>query len=378
MIFYSKDNVYEAALKRMRWLFDEFDNIGVCVSGGKDSTVVLELALIVAKEKDRLPLKVMFIDQEAEWQGTVDMVTEIMERPEVEALWFQMPILLSNSTSRKDAWLKCWDPAEKHRWMREKWPHSITENTFGTERFKKLFDKILEGVFPKQKACWLAGVRAEESPARAGGLTNAATYKGETWGSMCNKTHTQVTMYPIYDWSYTDVWTAIHKNQWRYNRIYDVQYSYGIKLNDMRVSNVHHETAIMHLFYMQEAEPETYEKLTQRIDGIDSASHLKMNGFQVKELPYMFTNWKEYRDYLLEHLVENEDWKVAFKKQFATFEPYERFCYEKIMKESIHAILSNDYEGTKLGNLAMRPFFFDYKKIIKQEKADAAINSPSE
>lgn len=69
MKVYKKQSVYDAALDRIRYLFDEFPNVIVGFSGGKDSTVVLELALIVAREKNRLPLDVLFIDQEAEWQA---------------------------------------------------------------------------------------------------------------------------------------------------------------------------------------------------------------------------------------------------------------------------------------------------------------------
>jgi len=74
MKIYSKQTVYEAALDRIRFIFDEFPNVIVGVSGGKDSTVVFQLALIVAREKNRLPLKTMFLDQEAEWQATIDQI----------------------------------------------------------------------------------------------------------------------------------------------------------------------------------------------------------------------------------------------------------------------------------------------------------------
>ena len=74
---YMKDNVFDAALDRIRWIFDEFDEVVVNVSGGKDSTVVWELCRIVAKEKGRLPLKTLFADQEAEWQATIDIIQYI-------------------------------------------------------------------------------------------------------------------------------------------------------------------------------------------------------------------------------------------------------------------------------------------------------------
>ena len=63
MKFYSKNNVYEEALKRIEFFFDEFEEVIVGFSGGKDSTVTLHLALEVAEKRNRLPLKVLFVDQ---------------------------------------------------------------------------------------------------------------------------------------------------------------------------------------------------------------------------------------------------------------------------------------------------------------------------
>jgi hypothetical protein len=50
-------NVFDAALDRIRYLFDEFPNIVVGMSGGKDSTVAFELAMRVTRERGRLPLE---------------------------------------------------------------------------------------------------------------------------------------------------------------------------------------------------------------------------------------------------------------------------------------------------------------------------------
>ncbi|MDK4482030.1 phosphoadenosine phosphosulfate reductase family protein [Fusobacterium necrophorum] len=43
-------NVYEASRKRIQYAISEFDNIIVSFSGGKDSGVMLNLTLDIAKE----------------------------------------------------------------------------------------------------------------------------------------------------------------------------------------------------------------------------------------------------------------------------------------------------------------------------------------
>ena len=351
MKIYLKNNVFDESLDRIRWLFDEFPNVIVGFSGGKDSTIVFNLAMIVAKEKNRLPLKVMFLDQEAEWQATIDQVRLIMENPDVNPMWMQVPIRLFNATSTTDHWLMCWDEAEKEKWMRPKEEYSYKENRYGTDRFGEMFEAILRVEFPNTPTCYIAGVRAEESPSRFVALTHAETYKGKTWGKKLNVKLNHYTFYPIYDWSYMDVWAAIHKNGWNYNAIYDAQYAYGIQVMDMRVSNVHHETAVENLFYMQEAEPETYVKLTQRIGGIDAAGKAGKDDFFVKELPFMFASWKEYRDFLLEKLITNPEWQEGFRKKFKAMEDlYEADIGDKLHKVCISSILTNDWEHIKLKN----------------------------
>ena len=369
MKIYGKQNVYEAALDRMRWLFDEFPNVIVGVSGGKDSTVVYNLALIVAREKNRLPLKCLFLDQEAEWQATIDTIREIMENPEVEPYWFQMPLKLFNATSTSEHWLMCWDAKDEERWMRPRESYSKHENVYGTDRFAQLFSAIIKKEFAGVKTCYVAGMRTEESPTRSMALTHNLTYKHVTWGSRLNKPEEHYTFYPIYDWSYMDVWKSIFDNDWYYNKIYDAQYNHGVPLQNMRVSNVHHETAVGTLFYMQEIEGETYQRLTQRIAGIDMAGKMGKADYFPKQLPFMFQDWKEYRDFLLEKLINNEDWKKNFKKTFAKHdEIYGAQMGEKLWKEHINSILTNDWELIKIGNFVNRPGNIDMKREYKRQQ----------
>lgn len=255
MKLYLRQNVFESALDRIRWLFDEFENITVNFSGGKDSTVTLNLALKVAEEKGRLPLPVMFFDQEAEWQTVIDYVRTVMSDPRVDPRWLQIPFKISNATSTAEPWLYAWQPGA--RWMREKEPNSIHENVYGTDRFAEMFGAYMAHHYPNQKAVNLAGVRASESPARMNGLTAYETYKGRTWGKVRDAKVGHFDMYPLYDWSDSDIWKAIHSNGWPYCGIYDEMYRHGIPIHEMRVSNLHHETAVGVLFYLQEIEAET-------------------------------------------------------------------------------------------------------------------------
>lgn len=353
MKIYLDKNVFEQSLDRFRFIYDEFEHVTICFSGGKDSTVCLELAIQVAKEKNRLPVNVMFVDQEAEWQAVVDYVKETMYRKEVKPYWLQIPIVLYNATSETTNWLDCW--GEGKNWVHPKDPIAITENRYGTNRFKKMFESFLKVEFDNKcgtKACLVGGVRAEESPGRALSLTTQLKYKHVTWGKAPNK---QLTFYPIYDWKTHDVWKAIDHNKWNYCKIYDKMYSHGVAVQKMRVSNVHHETAVESLFMMQELEPETWERLTARMSGINTAKQLSENWFP-KELPYMFQNWIEYRDYLLGKFVVKEDYRKKFLAKFKILDSV--YSHDqiktKMAKECISSILTLDYEFIKIGNFEVR------------------------
>lgn len=365
MKLYLNQNVYDAALDRIRYIFDEFENVIVSFSGGKDSTITFELAMKIAEEKNRLPLTVLFLDQEAEWQNVIDYVRVVMNDPRVEPMWFQVPIKMTNSTSNEQHFLHCWTEGDDDNWMRPKEDLSIKKNVYGTDRFFDIFPKIMKYHWPDKKLAVLAGVRAEESPARLAGLTTAATYKWVTWGKKVNKKEEQYNFYPFYDWSYTDIWKCIHDNKYKYSKIYDYFYQYGISPTKMRVSNLHHETAIHQLFYLQEIERDTWNKLTKKLEGINQARHMtKEDMFQAKKLPYMFNSWQEYRDHLLENLVTDKNYQKAFKKRFDKMD--NKFAFmekkEKLYKVHIATILAQDIDFTKCDNFEQSPFAITYRR----------------
>ena len=361
MKIYKKENVYDAGLDRIRYLFDEFENVVVSFSGGKDSTIVLNLALKVAEEKGRLPLKVLFLDQEAEWQAVIDYIEDVFDDPRVDPIWLQIPFKIFNASSNVKQWITAWEDGVET--MRPRHPIAKTENVYGTDRFFDLFPAIAKYHYPEGNMCFLAGVRAEESPRRYLAMTEALTYKDITWGKQLDKKNDLYTFYPVYDWSYTDVWKAIHDNNWQYTKVYDYQYMHGVPIRNMRVSNLHHETALNVLFYLQEVEQETWVKLTRRMTGINTAGKLKDDYF-VKDLPFMFRDWLEYRDHLTENLVQDHNVKEKFKKTWRVQdERYEGMKHIKdLYKAQINTILANDVDLTKLKNFTEKPDVLNWKK----------------
>lgn len=364
-----RENVLDAAIARIEWLFDEFDTLYVSMSGGKDSTVVFNLCMEVAERRGRLPLKVFFLDQEAEWQAVIDYMDGIMRDPRVEPFWMQVPFRLTNSTSEDQNYLDCWAPDKEAVWMRPKSDLSYKENVFGTDRFHEMFPAIMRTWHPDEKVAMVGGVRAEESPGRYQALTTNPKYKHVTWAKSLSDRHPHWTFYPIYDWSYKDVWKFIHERKAPYCRIYDYMYQHGVAVNEMRVSSLHHQTAVRALYYLQEIEQKTWDRMVNRIGGIHVTRNLEMGEMfrALRKLPWMFRTWKEYRDHLLKNLITDDAQREIFRKRFASDDDLMSGAKneDRLTKVQIATVLLNDTDFTKLRDFWVIP---SAREIVKWKK----------
>lgn len=346
MAMYAKDKtVFDESLDRIRFIYDNCDEVVVNMSGGKDSTVVFNLALIVAKERGALPLKVFWLDQEAEWQHTVDYMDGIMRRPEVDPLWFQIPFDFTNSLSTQKNFLRSWDPEKEELWVHPKSDISIKDNPTDSSRFHVLMDTLVSTVVDSDDIAVLTGMRAEESLARRFSVSGKkAQFKGINWCG--SKKNNRRNFWPIWDWKFQDVWTAIARNGWDYNGIYDLQYIKGLPTNKMRVSALIHETAWRSIGDLQEFEPETYNRFCRRVAGTNAMSHtLDYGELMPKELPFAFRDWKEYRDYLLENIVKPE-YRELFRHRWA------KQFGDDWYKIHVQECIINDIDGTLNKNRA--------------------------
>lgn len=329
-------NVLEAAQERIAFLFDNYDNIQLSFSGGKDSTALFHLINAEATKRGR-KFYLYFQDQEAEYQATIDLVEWAMSQPAVIPIWYQVPLFMTNAVSHEQLFLWAWGNGEN--WVRDKNPLAIHEIK---GRYPKRFYKFNLWVGQNHakregRSVSIIGLRAEESPDRR--FVMFGEDSELFWLRRKKEPH---KAYPIIDWSFTDIWKYLTENNLRYNEIYNKMYMLGVPLRQMRVSNLIHEKAYKCLAELQELEPETYDKLEQRLHGVHCAGLYAREKlvYSIKEKPEQFATWKQYKDFLLESI--HPDLSRIFKYQWSRFGETED---EGACKYMVKRILLCDWEG---------------------------------
>ena len=353
-----KENVVDATKKRIAYLFDNYDNIQLSFSGGKDSTVLFHLINEEAKRRNR-KFYLFFLDQEAEYQGTIDMVDWAMRQPNVIPLWYQVPMFMTNSCSQQQLFLWAW--GENEEWVRPKSDISIHEikGRYPRRFYKFILWSSMQLKKLKGKSISIIGLRAEESPSR-----RFVLFGEDNDLFWIRRKHEPNKAYPLIDWSYTDVWKYLCENNLKYNKVYDKMYMLGLPLRGMRVSNLIHEKAYRCLHELQEIEPETYDKLEHRLKGVHCASiYAKENlMYSIKQLPKQFNTWKEYKDFLLNNI--HPDLAKIFRYQWSRFGDTDDVGACKYM---VKRILLCDWEGNITWSRD-NEFNYTHEQILEKNK----------
>ena len=97
MKHYLDKNVYEATQERLKFIFENFDNVYVSFSGGKDSGLLLNLVLDYKRKHNiRKKIGVFHQDFEAQYQMTTDFVYRMFENNirDIEPFWVCLPLHL--------------------------------------------------------------------------------------------------------------------------------------------------------------------------------------------------------------------------------------------------------------------------------------------
>lgn len=328
----SLDNVLDAARRRTSFIFDRFDRVVVSVSGGKDSHVAWHLAVAEAERRGR-KVEAFFLDQEAEYQGSIDVVDAIMRHPAVDPRWYQVHLRMTNATSHRAVFLDAWSP--EAAWMRDRSPIAFHEAPGAPDRFYDFFPW-----YEAQRAntAFIVGLRSRESLNRWRAVKNNPGLEGIAWSTTA-KGDGNYRFMPIFDWNTGDVWKYLADHGIRYNRIYDTMFALGFKERAMRVSYLLHEQSYRSMETLQELEPETYERLVQRIGGAHAAAlYAGEDIFAARKLPAAFATWCAYREHLIATTPLEKMGRM--RERFAKQGDDEATC-----REHVRQLLINDYEN---------------------------------
>lgn len=286
-------DVWTLGLERMRELYRRFDHVWVSFSGGKDSTVALELSVHAARELGRLPVNAFFWDEEAIHPPTIEYVLRTHAREDVNLRWLAIPHKHRNACSRKHPWWYPWDPTKRELWCRE--PPPFAEREFpGYSDWLPI--PLMNGfIFPIDRFANVAivvGLRAAESLRR---YMVVARRETDNWMSVDPACKWATLAKPVYDWTTADVWTAPKRFGWDYNRTYDHQTMLGTPRHDQRVCPPFGEEPLTQLWKYAQAWPELWEKMVRRVPGAATAARYSNSPlYAMREVPKPDgLSWKE-------------------------------------------------------------------------------------
>ncbi|WP_034340559.1 DUF3440 domain-containing protein [Deinococcus misasensis] len=301
--YHPQRSVLVAARERIAQVFDHFEHIAVSFSGGKDSTVLLHLALAEAEKRGRT-VDVLFIDWEAQYQATIDHVQTMMQLPGVNPLWVCLPLSTNNATSFHEPMWTSWDPEKRDVWVRDipDLPGVISDpSVFPFYRHGMTFEEFIPAFFQHLsetrggEVASLIGLRASESLNRFRAVKREKqNFEGWKWSTRIKGGW---NFYPIYDWEVNDIWTYHGDHDVPHNRIYDLMYLSGMSLHDMRIDEPFSEEARKHLDTYHLLEPDTWQKLVKRVSGANFGKmygDTAMLGRLEHELPAGYDTWKDY------------------------------------------------------------------------------------
>lgn len=315
MKVYTDKNVFDASLERIEFAFDNFDNLCVSYSGGKDSTVMIQLVNMIAKKRNR-KFDVLFIDMEAQYLMTIEHIKTLKNKLECirDFYWVCLPLSLRNAVSVFEPRWICWEKAKKDKWVREMPEFAINEdnNIFPFFRYAMEFEEFVpefEKWYQEKKGgmCGsFVGIRCDESLNRFRTIVSQKKdrLKDKPWTTRNKPLKNSYSIYPIYDYRTEDVWIATFNNNFEYNYVYELMYKNGLGIHQQRLCQPFGDDQKNGLDQYRAIEAENWDKLLKRVAGVNFGNiycRTSALGNIKSEKPEHLT-WQEWALYLLESI----------------------------------------------------------------------------
>lgn len=323
---YKDINVYDAAINRYDIVLNDFDNYYISVSGGKDSSIMLQLMAQEAR-KYRKKFSVLYIDLEAQYQATIGHINALIDATKdvVENwYWCALPLSLRNAVSAiQPKWI-CWDKKDKEKWVRE-YPTKRKDVVLVTEdSLPDGWDWFFRGMEFEEFILWFAkwfnethggktaagiGIRSDESLNRFRTIISdkKERFKNYPWTTRAHCKSEVLNcwnFFPLYDWRTEDDWTAVAKLNLLFNPIYELMYKNGLSIYEQRLCQPYGDDQRKGLDQYRTLEPETWEKVLNRVEGVNFGNiycRTSLLGNIKSEKPDNLT-WEQYAVFLLESI----------------------------------------------------------------------------
>lgn len=320
---YTEKDVLTAARERISLIFSGFKAVYLCVSGGKDSSVMLQLCVEIARQRNR-KFSILFIDLESQYQATIRHVEELhrITSDVVDRFyWCCVPLSLRNAVSVIQPTWTCWDSSERDKWVRDMPPYDcvIHENNLPAdwdwfrksmefEEFTYEFSKWFQRIHGCPAAVGIA-IRSNESLHRFNTIINTSKERYRKYGWTTKlQTHDPncevYNFYPVYDWRTEDIWGAVSRLDLAFNEIYELMYKNGLGIHQQRLCQPYGDDQRNGLDQFRALEPETWERVVSRVHGVNFGniySRSSLLGNMKSEKPAGMT-WQQYTVFLLESL----------------------------------------------------------------------------
>jgi predicted phosphoadenosine phosphosulfate sulfurtransferase len=326
---YQGRNVWDATQGRLKFIFDNFERVYVSFSGGKDSGVLLNLAIdYVRKNCPDRKIGVQIMDNEANYKLSTQFMMKILDenRDILDIYWCCLPITLPCTVSVYHSDWQCWGNDCHDRWIQDRpdrdyvvtWENRLEKGFdwfHADTHYDEFWDGFAEWYSQGKLTANLIGIRTQESLNRFRAIMNER--KETLHGKMWTKKNTEhvFNCYPIFDWKTDDIWTANAKNEWEYNKLYDMFYKAGVPINSMRVASPFMSEAKTSLNMYRVIDPEIWTRLVARVNGANFvATYGKQLDYKSVKLPEGHT-WKSFVKFLLDTLPKETG--DNFKQRFA-------------------------------------------------------------